>query len=556
MELYIAMFTLGLVTSLHCVSMCGPMVVTYALRGDDEGPIVRRLAPNAAYQVAKILSYMTVGLLLGAAGAAIDFASLRPYVMLGAGLFMVLLGLSMTGRFPWLHRLTPKPPRFLVRALSSTRRKAKSDAAHDRSSLSTPVTFGLLTGLMPCAPLMAAQLNAAASGGAVTGALAMAAFGLGTAPLMLGFGTASSLVPARLKERAMALLAIVVVVFGLVYLNRGAMLVGSPVTFDSVRTAVLGGPEPVGGEYAVAEDGVVEIPLTVEDVRFVPSALELPEGQPVRLVVDRREDNACSDQLAIPQLGVLADLTPFGTTIVEVPSAEAGSYTLTCGMGMMSGSIAVGDAPGGVSPLVYLGLAVVGAGAFAVMRRRRGSQIRESGPARPAEGPDRRSDGVPGSVLGMSPVQVLGIVGVAAAFVVIVVVASSGPAVGAAGASVAGAVGGSYADEASTACACCDTGGGESVEGAAAVGPDGVQRIDVDVASGFSPNVVRLAAGTPTEITFGEGSGCMAQVMSEELGFFEDLQSGPKTVSLPALEPGTYGFSCGMRMVFGEIVVE
>jgi plastocyanin domain-containing protein len=48
----------------------------------------------------------------------------------------------------------------------------------------------------------------------------------------------------------------------------------------------------------------------------------------------------------------------------------------------------------------------------------------------------------------------------------------------------------------------------------------------------------------------------MAEVMSQELGFFEDLQSGPRTIAIPALEAGEYGFSCGMEMVFGAIVAE
>ena len=102
---------------------------------------------------------------------------------------------------------------------------------------------------------------------------------------------------------------------------------------------------------------------------------------------------------------------------------------------------------------------------------------------------------------------------------------------------------------------CANPGTGETVEGTAVV-EDGVQRINVDATNGYDPNVIKLAAGIPTEITFSQASGCMAQVMSRELGFFEDLTAGPKTISLPALEPGTYGFACGMEMVFGEIIVE
>ena len=114
------------------------------------------------------------------------------------------------------------------------------------------------------------------------------------------------------------------------------------------------------------------------------------------------------------------------------------------------------------------------------------------------------------------------------------------------------------ADGASPACACCgNSGTGETIEGAAAVEGD-VQRISVDATNGYDPNVIRLTAGVPAEITFSQASGCMAQVMSEDLGFYEDLTGGPKTVRIEAdaLQPGEYSFSCGMQMVFGTIIVE
>jgi hypothetical protein len=111
--------------------------------------------------------------------------------------------------------------------------------------------------------------------------------------------------------------------------------------------------------------------------------------------------------------------------------------------------------------------------------------------------------------------------------------------------------------DAAGGCACCgDSGSGEAIEGVAAADSDGVQRIAVDASNGYDPNVIVLQAGMPAEITFSEGFGCMAEVMSRDLGFFEDLQSGPKTIAIAPLEPGTYGFSCGMEMVFGQIVVQ
>ena len=84
----------------------------------------------------------------------------------------------------------------------------------------------------------------------------------------------------------------------------------------------------------------------------------------------------------------------------------------------------------------------------------------------------------------------------------------------------------------------------------------GVQKISVDVTTVYNPNVIKLKAGVPAEITFSGAQGCTGYVQSQDLGFQEDLTSGPKTVKLAGLNAGTYSFACGMNMVFGKIVVE
>lgn len=108
-------------------------------------------------------------------------------------------------------------------------------------------------------------------------------------------------------------------------------------------------------------------------------------------------------------------------------------------------------------------------------------------------------------------------------------------------------------------CACCGGAGAapaEPVTGAAKVDGD-VQKISVDLSKGYyDPNQIELKAGVPAEITFGQSSGCTGAVQSSDLNFYEDLTAGPVTVKLPALQPGTYSFTCGMQMVSGTIVVK
>jgi uncharacterized protein len=389
LALFASMFILGLATSTHCVGMCGPMVVTYAVKGDEGGPWHRKIVPNLLYQVAKLVSYALVGLVLGAVGSAFNLDGVRPWAMLAAGAFMIVLGLGMTGRFPWAARLTPRPPKALVKALSNLRRKAKDDASEGEASLVTPVAFGLLTGLMPCAPLQGAELTAAAAaastGSFLTGGLAMLAFGLGTFPLLFAFGTASSFIPADWRHRLNLVLAVVVMLFGLVFLNRAALLTGFPLNSTTVRSAVLGGPA-TASKFTTAADGVAEVPLKIVNTQYVPESVSIPAGRPVRLVVDRQEDVACSNRLVIKQLGVDVPLAGNGVTKVDLPASAAGTYAMTCGMGMMSGRIvAVGSGSGGGASrmlwLVAALLAMLGA-VFLLRKRPRSASTQSTGKER------------------------------------------------------------------------------------------------------------------------------------------------------------------------------
>jgi hypothetical protein len=83
-----------------------------------------------------------------------------------------------------------------------------------------------------------------------------------------------------------------------------------------------------------------------------------------------------------------------------------------------------------------------------------------------------------------------------------------------------------------------------------------VQRIRIEVTDGYDPAHMVVAAGIPLEITFSEGSGCLATVVFEGLGIEADLTHGGALVAIPALEPGIYQFSCGMHMVHGSITAE
>jgi len=340
-----SMLLLGLATGFHCVGMCGPLVITYAVQSGQSDSWAARIVPNFAYHVARTASYVAVGVALGAIGSALDLRAIRPWILVAAGLFMIVLGLGMTGKVPWAARLMPRPPRFLVALLARMRRRAASERDHAGIDVATPLTFGLITGFLPCAPLQGAQIIAATSGSALAGGAAMFFFAVGTMPLMLAFGTTASLIPADWRRRLNVVLAAVVIVFGLAYLDRSAVLLGSPVTIESMRATLTGASARADAAgIRTSPDGVPEVRMEILHDTYIPSAIAIPANRPVRLLVKRQKGDCahngmCAGEILIKRLGVDATLTPLATTAVELPPAPPGAYMMSSPCGMITGQI-------------------------------------------------------------------------------------------------------------------------------------------------------------------------------------------------------------------------
>jgi sulfite exporter TauE/SafE len=338
------MFVLGLATSLHCVGMCGPMIVTYAAKSGRVDSWFASVAPNLAYQVARTLSYVLVGAVLGTIGSAFDLTGIRPWILVLAGAFMIVLGLGMTGKVPWAARLSPRPPEALITALSNLRRRAVAEEDSGESNVATPLAFGLLTGLLPCAPLQGAQIAAAASGSAVAGAAGMMAFALGTMPLLLVFGTTASRIPQAWKHRLNVGLAVVVMLFGFAFIDRAALLLGSPITFESTSMAIADTAYERTSGFKTGQDGVVEVQFQILHDQYVPRTVVIPTDRPVRLLVKRQEGDCkhsgmCAEALVIGALGINATLTPDAVTAVKLPANRAGTYMMSSPCGMISGRL-------------------------------------------------------------------------------------------------------------------------------------------------------------------------------------------------------------------------
>jgi Cu+-exporting ATPase len=105
------------------------------------------------------------------------------------------------------------------------------------------------------------------------------------------------------------------------------------------------------------------------------------------------------------------------------------------------------------------------------------------------------------------------------------------------------------------------TGCGANATGAPSGGSTGsaggnVQSFSVDMSSGtYVPAELTAKADVPIEITFGQGRGCVRELVFPAFNVKEDMTKGPVTLKLGALKAGDYPWACGMDMEHGVLKV-
>jgi uncharacterized protein len=210
-------FALGIVSSLHCVQMCGPLVLAFSL------PLQgRRVArANLGYNAGRIATYTVLGAVAGALGSGIGLlgrlAGLASGARLFAGAAMIAAGILMVALGPGsaLIAIDGQGPTARLRRFIGARLTAPTGK----------FALGLGLGFLPCGLVYAALLKAVETGDALHGALTMLAFGAGTAVTLFTLGVASSLI--RLPRWSHRVAAACLVVTGIVLMWRG--LFGKPV---------------------------------------------------------------------------------------------------------------------------------------------------------------------------------------------------------------------------------------------------------------------------------------------------------------------------------------
>lgn len=309
----------GFMTSFHCVGMCGALVLSYTTQDTALGR--PSYLSHLWYGLGKTLSYTGLGAAFATLGAIIAFTpNLKGIISLSAGIFLILFGLSMLNLIPGLRHFQLRTPSFVMRFIGRQYKKH-----------SHPMIIGVLNGLMiVCGPLQAMYIMAAGTGDPHTGAALLFFFGIGTLPIMLGFGLFASTLAKNIGQKLVKFSSVVVLVLGALMLNRGLAL--TTTGYD------------MGTLTAKLEKLTHRIPQTLKlkvgAAGFEPNHFVVSVKQPVRWEIEVEEKAFCKSRLIVPSLDVSLDLKP-GLQAVEFAFPRPGLILWYCEQPLTYGAFTV-----------------------------------------------------------------------------------------------------------------------------------------------------------------------------------------------------------------------
>jgi hypothetical protein len=185
----------------------------------------------------------------------------------------------------------------------------------------------------------------------------MFGFILGTSPVFFALTYLATALGSLAEKYFTRIAAVALLLFGVITLESGLNLTGSPYTLSAIPVAVMRAFQPA--EVASSPQGLptpagplAEVPtqaagseahlitINAKNNGYSPSQLIAPADSSIELTVVTKKTRSCSRAFEIPALGYSVLLPETGEEKVEIPPQPAGTeLRFTCSMGMYTGVI-------------------------------------------------------------------------------------------------------------------------------------------------------------------------------------------------------------------------
>lgn len=329
MNLWLIFLTGLTVGGLTCLAVQGGLLASIIAAREEEDLSLGKLRKHTifatvAFLTAKLIVYTLLGFLLGAFGGSLDISPKVQVIMqFIAGIYMIAIALDLLKVHPIFRYAILQPPRFLSRLV---RNQSKS------KDLFAPAILGAMTIFIPCGTTLAMETLAISSANAISGALIMSVFVLGTTPLFFGVGFLTTILGDNFQGKFLNLAAFIVLYLGLVSANSALAASGMPfveIDFNSSNQSTNNLPVSQNVQINVTSQG------------YSPNYIKVKKGEPVNLTLKTVDAFSCASAFRIPSLGIAKNLAPNETQLITFTPTKSGQIPFNCSMGMFRGIISV-----------------------------------------------------------------------------------------------------------------------------------------------------------------------------------------------------------------------
>ena len=201
----------GLIASLHCVGMCGPIAMMLPLDRNNEA---KKGTQIITYHIGKLSAYGLLGLIFGLLGRSFYLAGIQQQLSIFVGILMIMVAVVPEKEFA-KYNFSKPIYRIITKVKSSLGQQFKS------KSYQSLFTIGLLNGFLPCGMVYVAIFGAIAMQSISMGIVYMLLFGLGTIPLLTAVIYISNLLSFSFRGTLQKMIPLVAVLIGMLFIIRG-----------------------------------------------------------------------------------------------------------------------------------------------------------------------------------------------------------------------------------------------------------------------------------------------------------------------------------------------
>jgi sulfite exporter TauE/SafE len=204
-------FIFGLVSSLHCIGMCGPIAMMLPVDRHDP---VKKTIQIFTYHIGRLMAYATIGFLFGLLGKGLFLAGIQQELSIFIGV-MIILAIILPQHIFSKYNLS-KPIFGLISSV-----KTALASQFKKRSYTSLFTIGLLNGFLPCGMVYVALFGAIAMQSVGSGVLYMILFGLGTVPLMSSVIYVNSFLTVSFRSKIQKIVPYAAILIGIMFIFRG-----------------------------------------------------------------------------------------------------------------------------------------------------------------------------------------------------------------------------------------------------------------------------------------------------------------------------------------------